>query len=81
MLEVKSYVNYVDQDFTEMANEIRDTVKELLNLEKMLQKAEARGEPTADLQRDIDRGKAAIERAHKRLHEYLRRPICISGCG
>ena len=74
----KKLRNYVDQDFTEMANEIRDTVKELLNLEKMLQKAEARGEPTADLQRDIDRGKAAIEKTHKRLHEYLRRPFAVA---
>ena len=74
----KKLRNYVDQDFTEMANEIRDTVKELLNLEKMLQKAEARGEPTADLQRQIDQGKAAIERTHKRLHEYLRRPFAVA---
>ena len=74
----KGLRNYVDQDFTEMANEIRDTVKELLNLEEMLQKAEARGEPTADLQRDIDRGKAAIERTHKRLHDYLRRPFAVA---
>ena len=74
----KKLKGYVDQDFTKMANEIRDTVKQLLDLEKMLQKAEARGEPTADLQRDIDRGKAAIERTHKRLHEYLRRPFAVA---
>ena len=74
----KGLRSYVDRDFTDMANEIRPTVKTLLDLEKMLKKAEARGEPTADLQRQIDQGKAAIERTHKRLHEYLRRPFAVA---
>lgn len=74
----KGLRSYVDQDFTEMANQIRPTVKKLLDLEKTLKKAEAKGEPTADLQREIDQDKAKIEATHKRLHDYLRRPFAVA---